>query len=191
MNLKLKFSILLITTTTFFHLTIVSAQKVSVNVSESSIHWIGKKITGQHDGVINLLSGNLIMDSGLLTGGNFVVDMNSIKAKDLKGEDARKLEKSLKSNEWFNVAKYPEAKLVLTSVENLGEGFYNVKGDFTIKGKTNPTSFKFQLNDLQAKTKLIIDRRSYNILSGSNSIIVNIKDKVINNEFEIEVHLKL
>ncbi len=190
MNFKLKFSTLLITTS-FFYLNIVSAQKVSVNASESSIHWIGKKITGQHEGVINLLSGNLIIDNGLLTGGDFIVDMNSIKAKDLQGEDARKLEESLKSDEWFGVAKHPEAKLVLTSVENLGEGFYNVKGNFTIKGKTNPTSFEFQLNDLQAKTKLIIDRRSYNILSGSSSIIVSIKDKVINNEFQIEVYLKL
>jgi polyisoprenoid-binding protein YceI len=116
--------------------------------------------------------------------------MNSIKAKDLKGEDARKLEESLKSYEWFNVAKYPEAKLVLNSVENLGEGFYNVKGDFTIKGKTNPTTFEFYLNNLEAKTKVIIDRTLYDILHGSESFIVSMKDKVIYNDFEIDVNLK-
>ena len=189
--MRTKFTTSLITTATFFYITIVSAQKVTINASESSIHWIGKKITGQHEGVINLLSGNLLLDNGLLTGGDFIVDMNSIKAKDLQGEDARKLEESLKSDEWFGVTKHPEAKLALTSVESLGEGSYNVKGNFTIKGKTNPTNFEFQLNGLEAKANLIIDRRSFNILYGSNSIILSIKDKVIDNEFEIEVNLKL
>ena len=47
-------------TAAFFCLPNLSAQKtttmVSINVSESHIHWLGKKITGQHEGKINLLS---------------------------------------------------------------------------------------------------------------------------------------
>ena len=65
---------LFLTTAAFFCLTNLSAQKtttmVSINVSESHIHWLGKKITGQHEGKINLLSGSLIMDNGSLTGGD-------------------------------------------------------------------------------------------------------------------------
>ena len=61
-------------TAAFFCLPNLSAQKtttmVSINVSESHIHWLGKKITGQHEGKINLLSGSLIMDNGSLTGGD-------------------------------------------------------------------------------------------------------------------------
>ena len=64
---------------------------VSIKVSESSINWLGKKITGQHEGNINLLSGSLIMANGLLTGDDFIVDMNSIASKDLKGESAKSL----------------------------------------------------------------------------------------------------
>lgn len=112
-------------------------------------------------------------------------------ATDLQGEDAKKLEETLKSDEWFGVAKHPQAKLVFTSVVSQGEGLYNVTGNFTIKGKTNPTTFKFQISDLEAKAKVVIDRTLYNILHGSNSFLDNLKDKVIYNEFEIDVNLKL
>ena len=180
---------------TFFCLSDLSAQKttamVSINVSESSIHWLGKKITGQHEGNINLLSGSLIMENGLLTGGDFVADINSIASTDLKGESAKKLEGSLKSEEWFDAENHPQAKLVFSSVVSQGGGLYNVTGDFTIKGKTNPATFELQVNYLEATAKVIIDRTLYNILNGSTSFLVNLKDKMINNYFELDVNLKL
>ena len=193
--MKKTITTLLLTTTTFFCLSDLSAQKttimVSINVSESSIHWLGKKITGQHEGNINLLSGSLIMENGLLTGGDFIVDMNSIASTDLKGESAKKLEGSLKSEEWFDAENHPQAKLVFTSVVSQDGGLYNVTGDFTIKGKTNPATFELKVNYLEATTKVIIDRTLYNILNGSNSFFSNLKDKMINNYFELDVNLKL
>ena len=193
--MKKTITTLFLTITTFFCLSDLSAQKttamVSINVSESSIHWLGKKITGQHEGNINLLSGSLIMENGLLTGGDFVVDMNSIASTDLKGESAKKLEESLKSEEWFDAENHPQAKLVFSSVVSQGGGLYNVTGDFTIKGKTNPATFELQVNYLEATAKVIIDRTLYNILNGSTSFLVNLKDKMINNYFELDVNLKL
>ena len=188
---KNKIATLFLTTAAFFCLPNLSAQKtttmVSINVSESQIHWLGKKITGQHEGKINLLSGSLIMNNGSLTGGDFVVDMSSLAATDLKGESAKKLEESLKSEEWFDVDKHPQAKLVFTSVVSQDGGLYNITGDFTIKGITNPASFELQVNDLEAKAKVIIDRTLYNILHGSNLFFGNLKDKVIYNDFEINI----
>tara|TARA_B100000780_G_scaffold117021_1_gene82133 strand:- start:964 stop:1533 length:570 start_codon:yes stop_codon:yes gene_type:complete len=181
---------LFLTTAVFFCLPDLGAQTITINASESSIHWLGRKVTGQHEGSINLLSGSLIMDNELLIGGDFVVDMNTISAKDLQGEDAEKLEESLKSDEWFGVAKHPQAKLVFTSVESQGEGLYKVIGNFKIKGKTNPIAFEFQVNALEANAKVIIDRTLYNILDGSNSFFESLKDKVIYDDFEIDVNLK-
>ena len=193
--MKKTITTLLLTITTFFCLSDLSAQKttimVSINVSESSIHWLGKKITGQHEGNINLLSGSLIMENGLLTGGDFIVDMNSIASTDLKGESAKKLEGSLKSEEWFDAENHPQAKLVFTSVVSQDGGLYNVTGDFTIKGKTNLATFELQVNNLEATAKVIIDRTLFNILNGSNSFFSNLKDKMINNYFELHVNLKL
>ena len=180
---------------TTFCLPDLSAQKttvmVPINVSESSIHWLGKKITGQHEGNINLLSGSLIMENGLLTGGDFIVDMNSIASTDLKGESAKKLEGSLKSEEWFDSESHPQAILVFSSVVSQDGGLYSVTGDFTIKGKTNPAIFELQVNYLEATAKVIIDRTLYNILHGSTSFFDNLKDKMINNYFELDVNLKL
>lgn len=193
--MKKTITTLFLTATAFFCFPDLSAQKttvlVSINVSESSIHWLGEKITGQHEGNINLLSGSLIMENGSLIGGDFVVDMNSLASTDLKGESAKKLEGSLKSEEWFDVGKYAQAKLVFTSVVSQDGGLYNVTGDFTIKGKTNPAAFELQVNDLEATAKVIIDRTLYNILHGSTSFFDNLKDKMINNFFEIDVSLKL
>jgi polyisoprenoid-binding protein YceI len=137
------------------------------------------------------LSGSLIIENGSLTGGDFVVDMNSLVSTDLKGESAKKLEGSLKSEGWFDVVKYPQAKLVFTSVVSQNGGLYNVTGNFTIKGKTNLANFELQINDLEVRAKVIIDRRLYNILHGSTSLLDNLKDKFINNYFEIDVNLKL
>ena len=193
--MKKTITTLFLTATAFFCLPDLGAQKITVmvpiNVSESSIHWLGEKITGQHEGNINLLSGSLIMENGSLIGGDFVVDMNSIAPTDLKGESAKKLEGSLKSEEWFDVGKHAQAKLVFTSVVSQDEGLYNVTGDFTIKGKTNPATFELQVNDLEATAKVIIDRTLYNILHGSTSFFDNLKDKMINDFFEIDVSLKL
>lgn len=173
----------------------LSAQKtitmVSINLSESHIQWLGKKITGQHEGKIDLLSGTLIMDNGSLTGGDFVVDMSSLAATDLSGKSAKKLEESLKSKEWFDVDKHPQAKLVFTSVVIQDGGLYTITGDLTIKGITKPAAFELQVNDLEVEAKVIIDRTLYNILHGSDSFFGNIKDKVIYNDFEINVNLKL
>ena len=36
----------------------VSAQSKKVDAAASSINWVGKKVTGQHNGTVNLKDGN-------------------------------------------------------------------------------------------------------------------------------------
>ena len=180
---------LLFTATAF--LSNLNAQETSINAAESSIHWLGKKVTGQHEGNINLVSGNLIMENGTLTGGSFIVDMNSIKTTDLQGESAQKLEGHLKSDDFFGVATHPQATLVFTSVETKGSGLYTITGDFTIKGKTNPATFDLQINEDSATAKVVIDRSLYDVRYGSKSFFDNLGDKVIYNDFDLDVTLKL
>ena len=93
--------------------------------------------------------------------------MNSIASTDLKGESAEKLEGSLKSEEWFDAENHPQAKLVFTSVVSQDVGLYNVTGDFTIKGKTNPATFKLQVNNLLTNG---------DFENGSDSWIVGVDD---------------
>ena len=187
--MKKTIATLLLATTAFF--SNLNAQETAVNAAESSIHWLGKKVTGQHEGNINLVSGTLIIENEALTGGSFTVDMTSIKTTDLEGKSAQNLEGHLKSDDFFGVATHPEATLVFTSVEAKGSGLYAVTGDFTIKGKTNPATFDLQISEGSATAKVVIDRSLYDIRYGSSSFFDNLGDKVIYNEFDLDVTLKL
>ena len=60
--------------------------EMEINTTESSINWLAKKVTGQHEGNINLISGNLEMTENKISGGSFKVDMTSIIVTDLSGE---------------------------------------------------------------------------------------------------------
>ena len=96
--------------------TIATAQSKKVDASKSTINWVGKKVTGQHSGTVNIQSGNLIFKGKKLTGGTFVVDMTSLTATDIKGEYAAKLDGHLKADDFFGTDKYPTSKLVFKKV---------------------------------------------------------------------------
>ena len=51
----------------------------------------------------------------------------------------------LRSNDFFDMERYPEITYRSTSVEQLGDEQYRVTGDLTIKGVTRPVSVDFEL----------------------------------------------
>ena len=60
----------------------VETASYKVDTAQSTITWKGYKVTGQHEGNINIQSGDLAFDEkGNLTGGEFVIDMTSIHAR--------------------------------------------------------------------------------------------------------------
>lgn len=189
--MKKTIATLFLTTAAFFGIQNLSAQETTINAAESSIHWLGKKVTGQHEGNISLVSGKLEMEGDVLTGGSFTVDMSSMTVTDIEGEYAEKLKGHLKSDGFFDVATHPEATLIFTSVEAKGSGLYSVTGDFTIKGKKNPATFDLQVSEGEATAKVIIDRSLYDVRFGSTSFFDNLGDKAIYNDFELDVTLKL
>ena len=90
---------------------------ISIDTNESNIKWMAKKVTGEHEGNINLIEGSLEMDGDKISGGNFSVDMTSISCTDLTGEYKGKLEGHLKSDDFFSVDKFPKASLIITKSE--------------------------------------------------------------------------
>ena len=169
----------------------LAAQEKVVDAAASNIHWLGKKVTGQHEGNISLKSGSIILTDGAVTGGNFVVDMASMTCTDLEGEYAGKLIGHLSSDDFFGVATHPEANLVFTNVTAKGNNVYAVTGDFTIKGITKEANFDLTVNGNEATAKVIIDRSKHDIRYGSNSFFDNLGDKAIYNDFELDVTLKM
>ncbi|MBY0245146.1 MAG: YceI family protein [Sphingobacteriaceae bacterium] len=161
-----------------------------VDVAKSTITWLGKKLTGSHTGVVKLKSGVLIYEDQKLAGGNFVADMNTIKNTDDSGES---LDKHLKDDDFFGVAKFPTAKFEIKSVS---KGMKNyVVGDLTIKGITKSITFETFLTYNPDGTitivadKVGIDRTKFGIKYKSKSVFTDIGDKFIEDEFELSIKL--
>lgn len=174
-----------------FSTVAVSAQTKKVDVAKSKITWVGKKVTGQHDGTVSLKDGALVFKGKKLTGGTFTVDMNSINTTDLKaGQGKEKLDGHLKNDDFFGTDKYPTSTLVFKTIKDKGNDVYTVNADLTIKGKTNPVSFDITVKGNTATTKFNIDRTKYDIKYGSGSFFDNLGDKTINDEFEVAVSLQ-
>lgn len=166
----------------------------NVNVEKSSLAWLGKKVTGQHNGYIQLKEGALTLDKGQLTGGEFVIDMASISCEDLKDESTnQKLVGHLKSDDFFGVSAHPTSKLEIKKVTAKGGDQYEIMGHLTIRDKTNPVTFPATVNvkgdEVTAIAEITVDRSKYNVKFRSGSFFDNLGDKMIYDEFTLNVKL--
>lgn len=180
-------AVIVLTTVAF---TANSLEKKEIKVKDSEVSWRGEKVTGFHTGIVELKEGHFILEDGELKGGEFIIDMSSIKVTDLEGENKAKLEGHLKSDDFFGVQTYPQAKLVITSAAKKSDGTYGVVADLTIKEDTHPVTFDLEWDENSASTALTIDRSKYNVRYGSGSFFDNLGDKTIYDNFELEVDLK-
>lgn len=179
--------------TTAFTLPEKPAATYTVDAEQSTVRWTGKKVTGQHNGVINVQEGTLEVDGSQLSGGRFLIDMSSLTNEDLEGEDKAKLEGHLRSDDFFGVENYPTAELVITQVTPQEGDQYTITGDLTIKGTTHPIEFPATVNvqddQVTAEATLTVDRTQYDVRYGSSSFFDNLGDKVIYDDFDIDVSL--
>jgi polyisoprenoid-binding protein YceI len=162
----------------------------TVDAAKSTITWVGKKVTGSHNGTIALKSGSLIVDGKSVKGGTFVLDMSSIKDAD----GSAKLEGHLKADDFFGTEKFPTSTFVITKVAG-STANVTVTGNLTIKGITKPLSFPATVAVNADGTvsalagKIVVDRTKYDIRYGSKSFIDGIGDKAIDDNFELAVKL--
>lgn len=176
---------------TLFTLNTFAQVDKKIDLNSSSIHWLAKKVVGQHEGTIDFQSGHLEMTNNKVTGGTFVVDMNTLTATDLTGDYLGKLNGHLKNEDFFDVANHPTSTLVFTSVKDNGSGKYTVTGDLTIKNIKKSITFDLSLSADQATTKLTVDRTKYDIKYASGSFFENLGDKAIKDNFTLNIVLKL
>ena len=174
--------------------TLSKATTYKVNTSESTIDWKGYKVTGKHNGKVNIKSGTLKMNDGRLQGANFEIDMTSIKVEDLQGGGAKKLEGHLKSDDFFGTNTYPTAKLIITKVIPYGkDGDYKLVGNLTIKKTTKEIKFKAKVTETEGKVTatadITVDRSDFNVRYGSGSFVDGLGNKTIYDEFDLTVSL--
>lgn len=164
------------------------AQSLTVNTNNSTLKWHGKKVTGEHFGIIKLKDGSLTLKNNAITAGEFTIDMTSIANTDL--EDAAykaKLEGHLKSDDFFSVEKFPTSKLVIKSSSFFVNNVAKIKADLTIKGITQPIEFKVRKMDSKFTAEIVVDRSKFDVKYGSGSFFENLGDKLIYDDFTLTV----
>ena len=169
-----------------------------VDTQLSSLEWYAEKLSGKHNGTIMLSNGEIRNNHGGLSG--FVeMDMNSIKNSDISHPPSKeKLENHLKSPDFFDAAKFPKSRFIITSttpftIVKTGGFTHNVKGNLTIKDKTNEISFdaiiKAESNKIICTGSAVIDRSKFDVRYGSKTFFADIGEKIIYDEFTLKFNV--
>lgn len=172
----------------------METQNFKVVNAQSEINWIGKKVTGAHNGTIGIKSGTLVVNNGKLGGGNFIIDVPSIKILDIADPATNaQFAGHLFSEDFFAVDRFPEATFNITDIGQTHDGKDLVTGALTIKGITHSVSFPATINitdnNIKASGKIRIDRTKYDMKFRSGNFFMNLGDTLIYNEFELDVTL--
>src|ERR1700679_1787680 len=154
----------------------METKRFMIVTAQSNIDWVGKKVTGMHNGAISIKEGEVVLKDGKLAGGRFVVDTSSIKILDIMDPVANaQFVGHMASDDFFSTDEYPEAVFEIISVSGLF-----VVGDLTIKDISRPAALNVAVDvngDLLTATgKLIIDRTQYGMKFRSGSFIKDLGD---------------
>ena len=171
---------------------------VKIDINASIVNWLGKKVTGQHYGTIKILNGEINLDKDKVAGGSFEIDMKTITDLDLLDENNAKLTNHLKSADFFDADKFPTSKFEITNVTTLNDPAkpnynFSVKGNLTMKGKTNGITYPAFINVengvVTASADFDIDRTLWEVKYGSGKFFDNLGDKMINDNFNIQFNI--
>lgn len=95
------------------------ATAITVNTQNSMVTWIGSKPTGKHNGSISIADGEIMVNNSEIVGGNFTIDITSLKALDMEeGTDGyNNLVGHLMSPDFFDAENHPTATFEVTEVK--------------------------------------------------------------------------
>ena len=168
-------------------------------IEKIEVKWKGKIVGGEHYGAINLKSGNLTIDKNKVTGGKFVIDMNSITVEDIKDAEYNgKLVGHLKNDDFFSVDKFSTATFEIKALAPIakaaaGQPNYKVNGLLTIKGITKPVQFPATITVkngvANAKGTVTVNRAQYDVKYGSETFFGSLGDKAIMDDFTINFNV--
>jgi polyisoprenoid-binding protein YceI len=162
---------------------------LSVDTKASKINWLAKKVTGQHEGTINLASGSLVANGMKVTGGEFVIDMKSIVCTDITdAEYNKKFIGHISTGDFFEVEKYPTSSFKITKVDGA-----NITGDLTMKGVTKSITFPAKVSMVGGKAtataSIPVDRTDFGVKYNSKKFFDTIGDKAIDDIFNLNINL--
>ncbi|MEK7951381.1 YceI family protein [Luteolibacter soli] len=150
---------------------------------ESTIGFVGSKVTGSHNGGFKTFTGHFTVKDGKPVGNDHkvVIDMASTFA------DAEKLTGHLKSADFFDVEKFPQSTFDVTELKAGENGAYTVAGNFTLHGVTKNISFPATVtqgtDSVTIKSEFNIKRKDFGIVYAGKA------DDLIRDEVVIKLDL--
>jgi len=175
----------------------VIESKFKADSKNTYITWKAEKLVDSHHGKIHASSGIINTKSGHITGGNFIIDLNSITCLDVTDEEMNgKLIGHLKAEDFLDTKKYPNGAFEITSIEKKDEQEI-ISGNLTLKGIKRNISFLAKVDVTDEKVSIhsdnfTIDRTEFNINYNSAKVvdIAAIGDKLIKDDVIISVHVE-
>ena len=160
----------------------------TVDTERSAIDWTAKKVGGGHTGTIKITSGSLVHNGKTLTKGTFLINMSSITS------DNARVTTHLKSDDFFAAEKNPNSKFEITKVTPAGTDRVNIAGNLTIKGISQPITFPATVKTkkdviVAVATGIRVDRTKYDIKFRSKTFFLDIGDRAVDDEFELNINL--
>lgn len=139
--------------------------KYSIGPSNSSVGFVGAKLTDSHDGRFDTFNGSLELVQSDPTKSSFSIEiqMASLQLQPLK------LAGHLKAPDFFDIGKFPTAKFATTSLEKAKQANeFTVTGNLTMRGVKKSITFPATIivgkNTLKVDAEFAINRKNFGIV---------------------------
>ena len=115
---------------------------------ESTVSFIGSKVTGSHEGGFSAFEGTIATAGGKIVAPSVItIDMNSL------WSDSNRLTGHLKNEDFFDVANIPTAQFEVTSFEQSSAGA-ELTGNLTLHGVTKSITFSSEVMISESEVRL-------------------------------------
>ncbi len=151
---------------------------------DSTIGFVGSKVTGSHEGGFKSFTGTVSVVGGTPEGSSVevTIDTTSLWA------DSEKLAGHLKSADFFDVATHPSASFQSTEIAAGEDGTYTLTGNLDLHGVTKQISFPATIEvgegGFTAKADFSINRMDFGIVYAGRA------DDLIREEVLIKLDLR-
>jgi len=160
-------------------------QKYQITPQNSKVEFVGSQVTGSHNGSFGDFSGQIdFAGTPEQSRVNVTIKTDSITADDPK------LTNHLKTADFFDVAKFPEASFVSTAIKAGGEGgaSHTVTGNLTLHGVTKSITFPATINvtpdTATVESTFSINRKDFGINYAGPA------DNVIRDNVVLSLHIR-
>ncbi|HEY2573923.1 MAG TPA: YceI family protein [Verrucomicrobiaceae bacterium] len=177
----------------------ISDGRYAIDLAESKVTWIGRNLLNQHWGHVAISGGHVEFRQGRPVFGEATLDLRRISCADLAQSELHDvLIHHLESDDFFDVARFPEAKFSFQAPEICSDksGCRNLKlrGDLTLRGVTKPLVIEAAAGftpegKAALQSVFTIDRTQWGVIYGSGKFFRKLAGHLVNDEIELQLRV--